>query len=88
MPNYLNCLLLLKAVAKDLILLKLLVLPHTVYGPGADFAQITEDEWDTSNEYPRTSRFWRGLIAETDAKFTIPNDGLYQVVYDTNWVWL
>ncbi|NLN96035.1 MAG: SusF/SusE family outer membrane protein [Bacteroidales bacterium] len=56
---------------------------HTVYGPGADFAQITEDEWDTSNEYPRTSRFWRGLIAETDAKFTIPNDGLYQVVYDT-----
>jgi len=56
---------------------------HTVYGPGADFNEITEDPWDASNEYPTTAKFWRGAIAETDTKFTVPEDGLYQIVYDT-----
>ncbi len=56
---------------------------HTVYGPGADFAEVTEESWDDQNEYPKTAKYWRGSIAETDAKFTVPEDGLYQVVYDT-----
>ncbi len=56
---------------------------QTVYGPGSDFAQITEDPWDASTEHPTSSKFWRGSIAETETKFTVPSDGLYQVVYDT-----
>lgn len=56
---------------------------QTTYGPGADFALVTEDAWDLNNEYPKTAKYWRGSIAETDAKFTVPDDGLYQIVYDT-----
>lgn len=54
---------------------------RTTYGPGADFAEVAEADLQTDE--PRTGKFWRGSIAETDAKFTVPEDGLYHVVYDT-----
>ncbi len=53
---------------------------QTTYGPGADFAMVAEADLD--GEEPRQG-VWRGSIAETDAKFTVPEDGLYHVVYDT-----
>ena len=51
------------------------------YGPGADFGLVAEADRD--GEEPRTADFWRGPIAVTDTKFTVPEDGLYHVVYDT-----
>ncbi|MBU1369192.1 MAG: SusF/SusE family outer membrane protein [Bacteroidetes bacterium] len=53
----------------------------TTYGPGADFAEVVEADWQVDE--PRTGKFWRGAIAETETKFTVPEDGLYHVVYDT-----
>ncbi len=55
----------------------------TTYGPGTGFAEVTEDSWDNLNEYPKTAKYWRGPIAATETKFTVPEDGLYQIVYDT-----
>jgi len=54
---------------------------RTSYGPGADFALVAEADLD--GEEPRTGKLWRGSIAETDNKFTVDEDGLYHVVYDT-----
>jgi hypothetical protein len=54
---------------------------RTTYGPGADFAEVAEADLQTDE--PRTGKFWRGSLAETDAKFVVPEDGLYHVVYDT-----
>ncbi|MBZ0244022.1 MAG: hypothetical protein K8F24_12450, partial [Bacteroidales bacterium] len=54
---------------------------RTTYGPGADFAEVVEADWQVDE--PRTGKFWRGSIAETDNKFIVPEDGLYHVVYDT-----
>jgi len=50
---------------------------------GFNIAEVTDETWDNQNEYPKTAKYWRGSIAETDAKFTVPEDGLYQIVYDT-----
>jgi len=52
---------------------------HTTYGPGADFAEVTELD---VNE-PQNG-LQRGSVAETDAKFTVDTDGLYHVVFDTD----
>ena len=49
------------------------------YGPGTDFAVVGEADRDTDE--PKVD-FWRGSLAETDAKFTVPSDGLYHVVID------
>jgi hypothetical protein len=53
---------------------------QTVHGPGANFGLVAEAELDV--EEPREG-VWRGSLAVTDNKFTVPEDGLYHVVYDT-----
>jgi len=49
-------------------------------GPGADFVKI-EGEVLTGDE-PKNG-LWRGTLAETETPFTVEEDGLYHVVYDT-----
>ncbi len=53
---------------------------ETVHGPGGDFGLVAEEDLDV--EEPRDG-VWRGSLAVTDTKFTVPEDGLYHVVYDT-----
>jgi len=50
-----------------------------VYGPGADFAEITGTALDA--EEPNQG-LWKGSYAETATAFTVPTDGLYHVVID------
>jgi hypothetical protein len=54
---------------------------RTTHGPGADFALVPMEDRD--GEEPNTADFWRGSVAVTDTKFTVPEDGLYHVVLDT-----
>ncbi len=49
----------------------------TTYGPGADFAEVTEPDGDEP-----TLGLWRGSLVETADKFTVPSDGLYHIAYD------
>jgi len=53
----------------------------TVYGPAAGFAEVPEA--DKIGDEPRLW-FARGAVQETNNKFTVPEDGLYHVVYDEN----
>lgn len=50
-----------------------------VYGPGADFAEVLEA--DKISDEPR-GWFARGSLTETTDKFTVPESGLYHVIYD------
>lgn len=50
-----------------------------VYGPGADFAEVLEG--DKISDEPR-GWFARGSLLETTNKFTVPESGLYHVIYD------
>lgn len=50
------------------------------YGPGNDFAVVGEADRVTDD--PKVD-FWRGSYIETATKFTVPEDGLYHVVIDT-----
>lgn len=50
------------------------------YGPGADFAVVNEAA--RIGDEPKLD-FWRGSYAENTTKFTVPADGLYHVVMDT-----
>ncbi|MBE0639927.1 MAG: hypothetical protein IH598_15525 [Bacteroidales bacterium] len=52
----------------------------TSHGPGADFAVVGEA--DRIGDEPQLD-FWRGSLAVTETKFTVPEDGLYHVVIDT-----
>ena len=52
----------------------------TTMGPGSDFAEITGDALDA--EEPQNG-LWRGSLAESTTAFTVPEDGLYHIVYDT-----
>lgn len=54
---------------------------QTVFGPGGDFAYVEVE--DRINDEPKTAGLWRGSLAETDTPFTVPEDGLYHVVVDT-----
>ncbi len=51
-----------------------------VYGPGADFAVVAEADRDA--EEPKVD-FWRGTYTESATAFTVPADGLYHIVIDT-----
>lgn len=51
---------------------------RTVFGPGDDFAEVTELDGDEP-----TLGLQRGTVAETDDMFTVPEDGLYHVAYDS-----
>ena len=53
---------------------------QTTYGPGADFAVVPEAERDIDE--PKVD-FWRGSYTESETAFTVPADGLYHVVIDT-----
>lgn len=50
----------------------------TTYGPGSDFAEVTE----LDNDEP-TLGLWRGSLAESAEKFTVPEDGLYHIAFDS-----
>ncbi|MCK5775133.1 MAG: SusF/SusE family outer membrane protein [Bacteroidales bacterium] len=50
------------------------------YGPGDDFAVVAEADLD--GDEPRNG-LQRGTIKATDTKFTVPEDGLYHVIFDT-----
>lgn len=52
---------------------------ETVIGPGAGFGEVAEA--DKITDEPRLW-FSRGEAAVTSTKFTVPEDGLYHVVYD------
>ncbi len=51
----------------------------TTFGPGADFALVT----NPTNDEPHTGDFYRGSAAKTSTKFTVPEDGFYHVIFDT-----
>lgn len=53
----------------------------TQIGPGADFALVPTGERDTDE--PSAEDFWRGSYAETTTEFSVPEDGLYHVIIDT-----
>ena len=53
---------------------------ETSWGPGADFAQVPEAELDA--EEPGEG-LWKGSYVESTTPFTVPEDGLYHVVLDT-----
>lgn len=67
-----------KAGADGFNIVKVAGSTKTTYGPGADFAAVTEFQTDEPS-----GKFSRGSIAETTTKFTVAEDGLYHVVYDT-----
>lgn len=52
----------------------------TSYGPGADFAIVPAV--DRIGDEPKMD-FWRGSYTESETAFTVPADGLYHVVIDT-----
>ncbi len=52
---------------------------NTTYGPAADFALITNPTGDE----PSSADFYRGTIEESTTKFTVPEDGFYHVIFDT-----
>ncbi len=54
---------------------------RTTYGPGADFAVVAEA--DKITDEPKDVDFRRGSYMETETMFTVPADGLYHVVIDT-----
>jgi len=49
-------------------------------GPGADFAVVLEADRVTDD--PKVD-FWRGTYEENSTEFTVPTDGLYHVIIDT-----
>jgi hypothetical protein len=52
----------------------------TVYGPGADFAAVTNPTTDE----PKDATIMRGSTEQTATVFTVDADGMYQVVIDMN----
>ncbi len=52
---------------------------RTTYGPGDDFAKIDAP----TNDEPHSADFSRGAIKETSDKFTVAEDGMYHVIFDT-----
>lgn len=50
----------------------------TTYGPGSDFAVVT----DLDNDEPHAAPFSRGTLAESTATFSVATDGFYHVVCD------
>lgn len=52
----------------------------TTYGPASDFAEVT----NPTNDEPSSAPFYRGGIEESTATFTVPEDGFYHVIFDTD----
>lgn len=53
----------------------------TQLGPDTDFALVPTEDRDTDE--PSAEDFWRGSYTETSTEFSVPEDGLYHVVIDT-----
>ena len=53
---------------------------ETTWGPGGDFSEVQEADLD--GDEPRKG-IWRGTYEESATPFTVPEDGLYHVVLDT-----
>ena len=53
---------------------------HTTLGPGDDFSLVSEIDLHTDE--PKDG-LWRGSIKETTNQFTVPEDGFYHIMYDT-----
>ena len=51
------------------------------WGPGADFAEVPVES--RHGDEPKNGSLQKGSIAETQTPFTVPEDGLYHVAYDT-----
>lgn len=51
-----------------------------MWGPGPDFAEVPAEELDV--EEPQEG-LWRGSYEMSETAFTVPEDGLYHVVVDT-----
>ena len=49
-----------------------------LWGPGADFAEVTEPDVDE----PKNG-LWRGSLVESTSPFTVPADGLYHIAFDS-----
>lgn len=49
-----------------------------LWGPGGDFAEVTELDGDEP-----TLGLWRGSLVETETTFTVPEDGLYHIAFDS-----
>lgn len=52
------------------------------FGPGADFGVVGEA--DRNIDEPKVD-FWRGSLTETATAFTVPADGLYHIIIDTEY---
>ena len=52
---------------------------QTTWGPGTDFAEVANPTGDE----PKNAPFWRGSLVETSDAFQVPEDGLYHVVFDS-----
>ncbi len=50
------------------------------YGPAADFAEVAEADLDV--EEPKEG-LWKGGYEESTTNFTVPEDGLYHIMVDT-----
>jgi starch-binding outer membrane protein SusE/F len=68
----------LKAGAAGFQIAKVAGTTKTYYGPGTNFADVTQGTTDE----PKVT-FQRGSMAEGTVKFTVPADGMYHVVVDT-----
>ena len=53
---------------------------ESVWGPGSDFAKVAEEDVDV--EEPQNG-LWKGSYMETEDPFTVPEDGFYHVVVET-----
>lgn len=53
---------------------------QTTFGPGDDFDVVAEE--NRIADEPKVD-FWRGSYTETEEKFTVPTDGLYHIIIDT-----
>ncbi|WP_010663546.1 SusF/SusE family outer membrane protein [Marinilabilia salmonicolor] len=53
---------------------------NNMWGPGDDFAEIPDEE--RHGDEPKGASLRKGSLVKTSTAFTVPNDGLYHVVFD------
>ncbi|NPD46764.1 MULTISPECIES: SusF/SusE family outer membrane protein [unclassified Lentimicrobium] len=53
---------------------------QTIYGPGADFGMVAEADLDGDEP---TLGLYRGSLVESTTPFTVSEDGLYHIAYDS-----
>jgi hypothetical protein len=53
---------------------------NQLWGPGDDFVEIPDEE--RYNDEPKGASLRKGSLVKSSTAFTVPNDGLYHVVFD------